>query len=753
MTKRFAILLSAASIVSCGHAPPTPAPTKVAPPPPTTRAIAKPPLASLLGFEDGVDVDAPRGWTTSPKGTVFADEKVVHGGKWSARMQRDGSSAGTFSRVSHSLPVDFEGKEIELHGYLKTEDVSEFAGLWVREDADDDTVAFSNMHEQNVKGTHDWTEYRITVPLKPEARELTFGALVSGRGTTWADDLELLVDGKPVWQAPRTQRPTTPLDRDHEFDRGSGVALDALSPPQIDNLVTLGKVWGFLKYHHPVVTSGKRHWDYDLFRVLPAVLATPDRAKANAAIVAWINTLGAVTDCATCADPPDAATLALKPDLDWIADSKALGPELASLLGRIHRARPADGAQFYVSFAPAGNPAFDHEPGYRDKDSDSGFRILAIYRFWNMVQYWFPYRDLVGKWEDALRESLPLVTLAKSRPDYQREMMSLIGRVHDSHANLWSGLDARPPTGPCSVPAVARFLGKDAVIDVSKAAELRRGDVVVTIDGVAPLEMARKLAPYYAASNDAARLRDFGSGMFRGECAPTKLTIRRGSKMLPVSVERAPIATIDRSAGSTHDRPGPAFQMLSKDIAYLKLSAVEADAVPTYLKEAADTKGWILDLRNYPSSFMVFALGGHFIDKPTDFVKFTSADLSNPGAFRWTPPLSLPPVAPRYGGKVVILVDEVSQSQAEYTAMAFRASPHAVIIGSTTAGADGNVSTIPLPGGLRSLFSGLGVFYPDKRPTQQVGVKIDIPMTPTVAGLAAGRDELVEAAIRQITGH
>jgi C-terminal processing protease CtpA/Prc len=62
------------------------------------------------------------------------------------------------------------------------------------------------------------------------------------------------------------------------------------------------------------------------------------------------------------------------------------------------------------------------------------------------------------------------------------------------------------------------------------------------------------------------------------------------------------------------------------------------------------------------------------------------------------PPLGLTPQQPHYGGKVVILVDEVTQSSAEYHASAFRAAPGAIVIGSTTAGADGNVSMVPLPG-------------------------------------------------------
>jgi C-terminal processing protease CtpA/Prc len=98
----------------------------------------------------------------------------------------------------------------------------------------------------------------------------------------------------------------------------------------------------------------------------------------------------------------------------------------------------------------------------------------------------------------------------------------------------------------------------------------------------------------------------------------------------------------------------------------------------------------------------------------------------------------------------VILVDETTQSQAEYTAMALRAMPNAVVVGSTTAGADGNVSNIPLPGGLSTMISGLGVFYPDHRPTQRVGIIPDVVAMPTIEGIAAGRDEVLEAGVKMI---
>jgi hypothetical protein len=75
--------------------------------------------------------------------------------------------------------------------------------------------------------------------------------------------------------------PEGPLDLDQTFARGSGVSLTSLSGVQIANLATLGKVWGFLKYHHPAIADGQHHWDYDLFRELPKIPAAADRDSVS----------------------------------------------------------------------------------------------------------------------------------------------------------------------------------------------------------------------------------------------------------------------------------------------------------------------------------------------------------------------------------------------------------------------------------------------------------------------------------------
>jgi hypothetical protein len=721
-----------------------------------TPAVSSP-LDKILSFDDSPAGSAPVGWGGGPSGTIVVDDKIVHSGQRSVRLEPKADSSGSFSTLTKMIPLDFSGSSIELRGFLRTEDVSGFAGLWMREDMDGESVEFDNMQRRQLKGSTDWTEYSISLPVHPGAQQLFFGFLVSGTGKAWVDGLKLLVDGKSISEAPRTENPPTVLSSDHQFDGGSGITPSSLTPIQIENLATLGKVWGFLKYYHPEVTAGKYHWDYGLFRILPAILASPDRAAAQAVLLHWIDGLGTVQPCIRCATL-DENNLQLRPDLAWLRNEELLGRDLSRSLRSIEMNR-LPRKQFYVSLGhTVENPFFEHEPSYsRIKFPDAGFQILALYRFWNIIEYWYPDRDIVGEdWDGVLREFLPCIALAKSSEEYQREMMALIAEVHDTHANLWSSLKVRPPVGECRLPLNLRFIGQSAVVysfastDPAAAAGFKVGDVVTDLDGKPVDKLVEAWSQYYADSNQAARLRDIARSMTNGPCGPVPVGVRRGTEVLAVKAQRMPAAGMT-AIGSTHDLPGDAFRLLNDKVAYLKLSSAKAEDVDHYLELAAKTKGFIVDIRNYPH-WIVYALGAHFVEYPTEFATFTFADLSTPGAFHWKPPFSLIPKEPHYEGKIVILVDETTQSQAEFTAMAFRASPNAMVLGSTTAGADGDFSGIPIPGGLNTGISGLGVFYPDKRPTQRIGIVPDKTVIPTVEGIRASRDEVVEEAVRQILG-
>jgi Peptidase family S41 len=701
-------------------------------------------IADIMGFEAVGSDNVPTGWSGNPPGTVVADNKVVHSGRWAVRLDRRQAAAGSFSALTTAIPMDFGGNTVELRGWIKTENVAGFAGLWLREDAHGNAVEFSNMQQQNLHGTHDWQSFTVRLPLNDGGDRLVFGALLSGTGVVWVDDLELRVDGKPVAEAP----PPTPL-------LPSGVSITKLTRMQIENLSVLARVWGFLKYHDPVVTAGKRNWDADLFRIIPQTLTARSQADANASIVRWIDSLGPIETCTRCATL-DTAALTLRPDIEWIHDRKLLGLPLSRRLESVYANRVPN-QQYYVALAPnVNNPVFQHENSYGALQfPDAGYQLLGLFRLWNIVEYWAPNRELASEnWAEVLPDFIPQFVQAANRNAYALVMMRFIAEIHDTHANLWSSLALRPPVGSCRLPVDVRFIGPEAVVtaytsEKGAASGLQRGDVLIAIDGKLVSQEIHDWTPYYADSNEAARLRDVGRVLTNGECGPVPMTVRREGELTSLTSTRMDMAQAGQAA-QHEDLTGPTFRLLSPEIAYLKLSSVKAADVPKYIEQAKGTRGLIVDLRNYPSDFVVFALGSLLVNRPTPFAEFSIADLSNPGAFRIGDIESLKPAQPHYNGKVVVLVNAVTQSQAEYTTMALQASPETVVIGSTTAGADGNVSPILLPGGLSTMISGLGVFYPDGTSAQCVGVRVNVPAQPTVTGVAAGHDELLETAIRQI---
>jgi len=731
------------------------APTSTALAAPAGSAAAKSAVADTLSFEFADSSGAPAGWRVWMPPMRW-DTTAPHRGRAAARIDRDSTSAGEFSAFSRTIPAEVSGDTLELRGWLRTETVHGYAGLWLREDALAGSVQFDNMERRGIAGSTPWTEYRVALPLDRRARTVVFGGLLVGTGVAWMDDLRLLVDGRPLADAPRVVRTPPGAETDHEFDGGSRLSERALLAAPVENLVLLAKVWGFLKYHHPRIAAGERDWDYDLFRVLPAVAKARSRDAAARAMVRWIDRVGMPPACRSCATPPESAVIA--PPTGWIHDRSLLTPDLSSRLERVYRDRSIGDQPYYVSFAGAKNPDFSNERDYKKPEyPDAGYRLLALFRFWNMIEYWYPNRDLLrGTWDGVLAEFIPRVLRARDRDEYRLAMIDLVVQIHDGHANVWNAIEVRPPRGGCRLPVALRPVGDRFVVGAyadslrGPASGLRIGDVITALDGARVDSAAAAWAPHYAASNETTRRRELSRWITQGPCGACRVTVERGDGLHEIAAMRDSSRTMNARVGMTHDLPGQAFRRLADDVAYVKLSAVKAADAAAYVQQAAGARCWVIDIRNYPSDFMVFSLGQHLVSAPTPFVRFTKGDPANPGAFVRTEPMLILPAAPHFDGKIVILVDETTQSSAEYTSMAFRSVPGALVVGSTTAGADGNVSPIPLPGGLQALISGLGVFYPDGKPTQQVGIVPDIVVHPTIEGIRAGRDEVLEAALKAV---
>jgi C-terminal processing protease CtpA/Prc len=539
----------------------------------------------------------------------------------------------------------------------------------------------------------------------------------------------------------------------------SGVTTRALTGVQVQNLALLAEVWGFLKVHHPAITGGAVEWDAALLRVLPSVMDARDRSSALATLERWVAEPGAPPPCSPCATLD--ADVHLAPPVAWIRDTTRLGPALSRQLVEVHRNRSTSPAQRYVSFAPGvGNPQFTGEASYLGSEvPDAGYRLLALFRYWNVIRYWFPYRDLMDDdWDAMLREFIPVLTGADDNRSYRLAMLRLAGRIQDTHASVSPANEQRPPVGSAQLPVVLRFVeGRPVVAGYSDpqlgpASGLEVGDVVMRIHGADVDSLVVAWTPYYPASNEPARRRAMARTMTRGEPGAVRITVLRGTTQHDVTAERVAATSLNMAAGATHDLPGEAFRMLDDDVAYLRLSGVVLNDVPRYFERAANAAVFVVDIRNYPAQFVPYAIGGRLVDDVTPFATFTIGDPSNPGAFRWGGTASLQPVRPQYDGTVVVLVDETSISQSEFTAMALRAGRNTIVVGSTTAGADGNVSAVPLPGGLVANITGIGVFYPDRAPTQRIGIIPDLEVRPTVAGIRGGRDEVLEAGVSRALG-
>jgi C-terminal processing protease CtpA/Prc len=71
-------------------------------------------------------------------------------------------------------------------------------------------------------------------------------------------------------------------------------------------------------------------------------------------------------------------------------------------------------------------------------------------------------------------------------------------------------------------------------------------------------------------------------------------------------------------------------------------------------------------------------------------------------------------------------------------------------VGAATAGTNGEVNPFVLPGGFRIAWTGMKVVKHDGSPHHVVGVRATVPVERTLAGVRAGRDEVLEKALERL---
>jgi hypothetical protein len=193
------------------------------------------------------------------------------------------------------------------------------------------------------------------------------------------------------------------------------------------------------------------------------------------------------------------------------------------------------------------------------------------------------------------------------------------------------------------------------------------------------------------------------------------------------------------------------WKLLSDSVGYINMGLLsKIDIDPAYDK-LKHTKYLIIDSRNYPN-WVVYPLADKLLRTRKVFMQITEPDYDYPGHVKYIPSMKAGNLfnPDYYKGKIILLINSETMSRAEFTAMAIMQAENVTIIGTQTAGADGDVSTIPFPGGIYCYYSGIGVFHPDGKDTQRIGLQPDIEVKPTLQGLMNGEDEYINRAMEFI---
>lgn len=694
----------------------------------------------------------PTGWELEGRLSDFfpqMDSIVVRNGKFSFFIDFNNCDLTTSPVMKYALPDNYSGKKITLSGFIKTENITEgYAGLLLRLEPE---IAFGNMYWNGITGTTDWTKHEITIDMYPEqTQQIIVGIELYGRGKIWMDDFKVTIDGKDIETIPPYKPKPFPAKNDRAFDKGSNIIFPELDEQKIHDLELLGRIWGFLKYHHLAIAKGKYNWDNELFRMLPDYLKVNNNKQRDKFLVKWINKYGRINQCRNCQATSGSAFI--KPDLSWIEHSN-ISMELKHLLHKIYLNRN-QGNHYYIRIQEdGGNPVFSNERTYEAMDyPDAGFRLLTLYRYWNIIHYFYPNTYMTDKdWNTVLSEYIPRFLGTENRLAYELTASMLIGEICDSHAFLVGFYQMESLRGRLHVPVQVQFIENRLVVveNYTDNAVIKKGDIITHIDGKKVEAIVDSIKNYYPASNEATRVRDLANDLLRTNKNTMLIDYISSGK-----IGQKEIYTLDRSywhyfMNRSVDNSN-SYRFINKDIGYINMQTLKCEAISLIKQEFNKTKGIIIDIRNYPPAYVVYSLGSFFVPKATSFAKTLYGNSGNPGEFIFTQAHQIPESEDHYNGQLVVIVNEYTQSAAEDLVMAFQAGDNTVIIGSATAGADGRISAIHLPGGLKTYISGVGFYYPDGRQMQRTGIVPDIEIKPTIQGIREGNDELLEKAIEVI---
>jgi C-terminal processing protease CtpA/Prc len=392
-----------------------------------------------------------------------------------------------------------------------------------------------------------------------------------------------------------------------------------------------------------------------------------------------------------------------------------------------------------------------------EKQPSVELRLLALFRMWNVIDRFYPYKELFDEsWDDVLTTFIPVFEGAEGANAYVEAVADLATHIPDGHVRVRGGDD--PMVNP---PARAQILSQmiegHAVVvaigsdEATLKSGIRVGDVIVSVDGEPIAARLARFRRFLPGSNDPGRdryaLQDALAGA-EGSTLTVRVRAADGSTREAKLVRHIPGMRL-------HWRVGDIVRLLDGNVGYVDLDRLESQEVDGMFEKLKNTRAIIFDMRGYPNGT------GWDIAPRLNIrsAKFGAAYercivRGNPAdegvGFRLKFLQQLPPTIdgkPLYRGKTFMLVDERTGSQAETTGLFLEAAAGTKFVGSRTVGQNGDVTLMTLPGGLTVSFSGHNVRHADGRQLQRVGLPIDYPVTPTIRGVQTGRDEVLQRAL------
>lgn len=683
----------------------------------------------------------------------------------------------TFSNKSHtSLPLDwsFDGSShqiaidslnqnesgvLKIYGYqdsimpsvltltvlpVNNEDRA-FFSMKVKTKSEDDSLLIvvstnDTMAIRCVKESVEWKDYRVSVPLNNNSQIMIPQIVFFGTGPYWISETTV-----------EMTKNTYPVEIDHEFDTGSAISSIPTDKNCIDRLALLCKIWGFLKYYHPMICDGQYNWDYELFRWLPDILKCSSEKEVCELVLDKISSMGTFNESKK--DFPVCDSLYYSvPSFQWLKEISYINRPLYDLLNSI---KLADRSQtiYYYSKRPNSMNSFPTEAGYGDNIyPDAGFRLLALYRYWNIIEYFYPYRkDITDKvWDSVLHKFIPLFVNAKNAEEYRLVIDYLGTYLKDNHTSYHYSDSILPSEKrKYYLPVFWDFVENELTVtdDFVGQFELKKGDVIYEINGIDVDDLVKQYAKVISVSNKRSLLYAVSLELIQQKDSVIDMDIRRNNKKMKVSISGLPSEKYYQlKAESTANVRY--YKWLSDSVGYFSpISPYNIDSLSTVMNKFKDAKAIIIDMRNYPCD-LLYQLADYLFPHPVGCTRTTSVDQEFPGVVKWDDIQYFGKENPNYyKGKIIVLINEKTVSMGESIVAILCHCPDVILVGSPTAGSDGPISTFVMPGAVYVRFTGDGFYFEDKKAIQNVGIKPNVNVSATKRGVELNIDELLQKAI------